>query len=191
MKSGESLKQYIIYFQSQMATVYNCNDDVAVAAFIGGLQGIHSFYRYLVKHEITKMRYILTRAKKYIQIEDVTRANVNRSPKKGRELEGQKIQSALPKKASNRAVNAVNKTSQNPTKHCGGEADTTLFKIHVDRVIMPSRVGISSGTRDHYHPIRRVREPGSIASSMTAEATALWTVLFGGNSKSWWTEDIF
>ena len=43
----------------------------AAAAFISGMQVIHS-YKHLVKHEVTKMRDILARAQKYIQIEDAT-----------------------------------------------------------------------------------------------------------------------
>ena len=36
MNPRESVKQYVSYFQSQMALVYNYNDDVAVIAFISG-----------------------------------------------------------------------------------------------------------------------------------------------------------
>jgi len=61
MKSGESLKQYVDHFQSQMALVYNCNDDVVADTFISGMQVTHS-YKHLVKHEVTKMRDILARA---------------------------------------------------------------------------------------------------------------------------------
>ena len=49
-------------FQSQVALVYNCNEDVVVATFISGLQATHSFYKYLVKNDVTKMRDILVRA---------------------------------------------------------------------------------------------------------------------------------
>ena len=51
MKPGESLKQYISYFQSQMALMYNCNYDVVVAVFINGLLVTYSFYKHLVKHD--------------------------------------------------------------------------------------------------------------------------------------------
>ena len=64
MKPGESLKNYINYFQSQMALVDNYNDDVAAAAFISRLQVTHSFYNHLVKNDVTKMRDILVRAQK-------------------------------------------------------------------------------------------------------------------------------
>jgi len=69
MKPGESLKHYVSYFQSQMALPYNCNDYVVAAAFINGLQVTHSFYKHLVKNEVIRMRDILSRAQKYIQIE--------------------------------------------------------------------------------------------------------------------------
>jgi len=44
---------------------------VAAAAFISELQITHFFYKHLVKHEVTKMRDILSRAQKYIRIKDV------------------------------------------------------------------------------------------------------------------------
>ena len=69
MKTRESLKNYVNYFQSQMTLVYNCNEDVAAATFISGLQVTHPFYKHLVKNDVTRMRDILVRAQKYIQIE--------------------------------------------------------------------------------------------------------------------------
>ena len=59
MKSGESLKNYVNYFQSQMALIYNCNEDVAAAAFISRLQVTNPFYKHLVKNDVTKIRDIL------------------------------------------------------------------------------------------------------------------------------------
>jgi len=47
-----------------MALVYNCNDDVVVVAFVNGLQVSQSFYKHLVKYEVTRMRDILYRAHK-------------------------------------------------------------------------------------------------------------------------------
>jgi len=41
--------------------VYNCSDDVAAAAFIARLQTDHS-YKLLVKHDVTNMKDILSRA---------------------------------------------------------------------------------------------------------------------------------
>ena len=59
MKVGESLKSYINYFQSQMALIYNCNEDVVTAAFVSGLQVTNPFYKNLVKNDVTRMRDIL------------------------------------------------------------------------------------------------------------------------------------
>jgi len=64
-----------------MALIYNCNDDVATAAFIAGLEINHSFYKHLVKHNVTNMKYILSRAQKYIQLEEAIRNTTNRSTK--------------------------------------------------------------------------------------------------------------
>ena len=60
MKSRETLKCYIGYFQNQMAIINNCNDDVAATMFIVGLQTDHSFYKHLVKQDITNMKDILS-----------------------------------------------------------------------------------------------------------------------------------
>jgi len=65
-----------------MVLVYNCNDDVATAMFINGLQISHSFYKHFV-HEVIKVRDILSRAQTYIQIEDANRDETNHSPNEG------------------------------------------------------------------------------------------------------------
>jgi len=62
MKSVESLKNYVNYFQSQMVMVYNCNEDAVVVVFINGRQVTNPFYKHLMKNNITKMRDILIRA---------------------------------------------------------------------------------------------------------------------------------
>ena len=67
MKSGESLKNYVNCFKSQMALVYNCNENVVAAAFISERQVTNPFYKYLVKNDITKMRDILIQTQKYIR----------------------------------------------------------------------------------------------------------------------------
>ena len=59
-----------------MALVYNCNEDVAVVAFISGLQVTDSFYKYLVKNDVTMMRDILVQAQKCIQIEEAVNTSV-------------------------------------------------------------------------------------------------------------------
>ena len=87
MKSEESLKNYINYFQSQMALVYNYNEEVAAAVFISGLQVTNPFYKYLVKNDITKRRDILVWAQKYIQIEEATWITSSRPPRQGPKIE--------------------------------------------------------------------------------------------------------
>ena len=52
--------------------VYNCNDDFAAAAFIAELQTDHFFYKHLVKHDVINMKDIMSRAQKYIQVEEAT-----------------------------------------------------------------------------------------------------------------------
>ena len=75
MKQGETLKLYNSFFQSQMALVFNCNDGVATAAFIARLQTNHSFYKYLVKYDVTNMTDILSQPQEYIQLEEATRSS--------------------------------------------------------------------------------------------------------------------
>ena len=72
MKPGETLKSYISCFQNQMALVYNCSDDVVAIVFIVRLHIDRSFYKHLVKHNITNMKNILSRVLKYIYLEEVT-----------------------------------------------------------------------------------------------------------------------
>ena len=105
-----------VFFQSQMALVYNCNDNVAAAAFVSRLQVTHFFYKHLVKHEVTKMRDILSRTQKYIQIKDVTRSAFDRSISEEDKGEKLKSQPAFPKKNQNRASGTVHK--QPPTEPC-------------------------------------------------------------------------
>ena len=66
-----------------MALIYNYNEDVAAAAFISELQVTHSFYKHLLKNDVTKMTDILIRAQKYMQIEEATLAVTSRPPKQG------------------------------------------------------------------------------------------------------------
>ena len=75
-----------------MTLVYNCNEDVATAMFITGLQVTHLFYKHLIKNDVTMMRDILVRAQKCMQIEEATRAATSRPPKQGSEVEKLKPQ---------------------------------------------------------------------------------------------------
>ena len=56
MKLGKSLKNYVNYFQSQMSLIHNYNKDIVSIIFISGLQVIHTFYKHLVKNDVTKMK---------------------------------------------------------------------------------------------------------------------------------------
>ena len=115
--------------------VYNCIKDAATTVFFSRLQVTHSFYKHLVKYEITKMRYILFQVQKYIQIEDATRSTANRPPKKGGDGEKLKPPPAFPKKNQNQASSTINKQpSRNPAKTQGDGANFTPFKISVDHV---------------------------------------------------------
>jgi len=131
MKLGKSLKQYVGYFLSQ-TLVYNCNDYVTAIAFINELQVTHS-YKHLVKQEVTKMRYIHTRAQKYIQIEDATRSSANCSPKQGVKWRNRR-QHVPPKKTPSWVVGRIDKPAQYLIKVQGDKANFNLFKVSVDQV---------------------------------------------------------
>ena len=55
MGGGESLKNYLSRFQNEMDTIHNCSDEVAAAAFIGGLPPTRKFFEVLVEHSVTQM----------------------------------------------------------------------------------------------------------------------------------------
>jgi len=62
MRQSDSLKSYISFFQCQLAKVRNCGEDVSVLAFISGLQVSHLMYKHLLKHNVTQMSEVLSRA---------------------------------------------------------------------------------------------------------------------------------
>ena len=66
MECGESLKKYLTRFQNEMATIHNCSDEVATAAFISGLPYTHKFYEVLVEHGVTQMSEVVQRAQALI-----------------------------------------------------------------------------------------------------------------------------
>ena len=70
MKQGDNLKSYISYFQSQLAKVSSYDEDVSVLAFISGLHVSHPLYKHLLKHDVTRMSEILSRAQPYMQLEE-------------------------------------------------------------------------------------------------------------------------
>lgn len=71
MAEEETLKSYLARFQAERASINNCSDDVAAAAFISGLHVDHKFYSAIVKGDITEMKDILRLAPGYIQLEEV------------------------------------------------------------------------------------------------------------------------
>ena len=136
MKLGESLKNYVNYFQSLMALVYNCNEDITVATFISGLQVTHSFYKYLVKNKVTKMRDILIQTQKYMQIGKATRSATTRPPKEGSEGEKPKQQFPLRKNLYHNSfvVHKPRQYARESNKDDAVEPDLIPFKIPVDHV---------------------------------------------------------
>ena len=59
MRKGDNLNSYIGYFQSQLAKVSNCGEDVSALTFISGLQVSRSLYKHLLKHNVTRMSKII------------------------------------------------------------------------------------------------------------------------------------
>jgi len=118
-----------------MTLVYNCNEDVAAATFISGLQVTHPFYKHLVKNDVTRMRDILVRAQKYIQIEEVTRPTFSRSPRQGHKIE--KLKQESPKEELSHNSSATCKPSRRAANSGkGGEwkLDLTLFYVPINQI---------------------------------------------------------
>jgi len=130
MKLGERLKSYINYFQCQMTLVYSCNEDVATAAFISGLQVIYSFYKYLVKNDVTKVRDILVRAQKYMQIEEATRSTITRPLREAKGAVSPKEKS----KSHSVAVHKPPRYARESNKDGDVELEIIPFRILVDYV---------------------------------------------------------
>ena len=149
MKAGESLKNYVNYFQSQMALVYNCNEDVAAAAFISGLQVTYPIYKHLVRNDATRMRDILVQAQKYIQIKEATRPTFSRSPKQGPEIEKLKPQFHSKKNSSHNSstVRKPSRCAAESGKGGESERDLTPFRIPSTRSSTPSKTNLGSGVR--------------------------------------------
>ena len=135
MKSRESLKNYVNYFQSQMALICNCNKDVADASF-SRMQVTNPFYKHLMKNNVTKMRDILTWVQKYIQIEGATRATSSRPLRQGPEVEKPKPQFTSRKNLSYN-FSTVHKPSRHATESSKGnevELDLIPFRVPIDHI---------------------------------------------------------
>jgi len=59
-RQGNNLKSYIGCFQSQLAKVSDCNEDISAITFISELQVSHPMYKHLLKHNVTRMSEILS-----------------------------------------------------------------------------------------------------------------------------------
>ena len=157
-----------------MVLVYNCNEDAA-AAFISGLQIIHSFCKYLVKNDVTKMRDILVRAQKNMQIEEATRAATSHPPKQGPEVEKLKsqffrgrIQTTTPPLFTNHPgmrSNLVREVKQSPASFYSGYLST------MSSTPSTTRLG-SSVQADRSHRTRRDLGPEITAPSTMGGATS-------------------
>ena len=83
MSQNDNLKSYIGYFQSQLDTVPNCDEDFSALVFISGLQFSHPLYNHLLKHNVNQMSEALSRAQPYIQLEEAMMTFANHSAKRG------------------------------------------------------------------------------------------------------------
>jgi len=81
LRQSEKLKSYISFFQRQLAKVFNCGEDVSALIFISGLLVSHSPYKHLLKHTVTRMSKILSRAQPYIQLEKAMKNSFNHTAK--------------------------------------------------------------------------------------------------------------
>ena len=83
MRQSESLKLYISFFQSQLAKVPNCGEDVFALAFISGLQISHPLYKHLLKHNVTWMTEVLFGAQPNILLVEAMKTSFNHITKHG------------------------------------------------------------------------------------------------------------
>jgi len=81
MRSEDSLKSYINFFQNQLTKVSNCSEEVSALAFITRLQVTHPLYKYLLKDNVTKMSEAFSPVQPYIQLKEAMKASSNNSAK--------------------------------------------------------------------------------------------------------------
>ena len=94
MRQGDSLKSYIGFFQSQLAKVLSCDEDVSALTFIRGLQVSHPLYKHLLKYDVTGISNVLSRAKPYIQLDEARKISSNHSAKPG-DHEGKSVSARI------------------------------------------------------------------------------------------------
>ena len=100
------------------------------------MQATHSFYKHLVKNDVTKIRDILVRAQKYMQIEKATRGATNRPPKQKSEGEKPEQQFLMRKTPSHCSV-AVYKEPRHMrklSKDGAAEPDLIPFWIPINQL---------------------------------------------------------
>ena len=83
MRQSDNLKSDTGFFQSQLAKILNRGENVSALAFISGLQVSHPQYKHLLKHNVTRMSEILSRAHPYIQLEETMKTSFNHFTKHG------------------------------------------------------------------------------------------------------------
>ena len=66
IRSSDSLKAHIRYFQNQLTRAHNCNEDTSALTFINGLKVSHPLYNHLVKYNVTCWSVILYRVQPYL-----------------------------------------------------------------------------------------------------------------------------
>jgi len=59
----------------------SCDEDISALTFISGLQISHPLYKYLLKHDVTRMSEVLSQAQPYIQLETM-KSSVSHSLKR-------------------------------------------------------------------------------------------------------------
>jgi len=77
MRPEDSLKYYINFFQNQLSKISNYGKEVSTLAFVSGLQVTHPLYKHLLKHNVSKMSEVLSRAQPCIQLEEAINASSN------------------------------------------------------------------------------------------------------------------
>jgi len=80
-RQGDSLKSYISFFQSQLAKIPNCSEDVSALSFISRLQISHPLCKLLLKYNVTRMSEVLLRVQPYIQLDEAMKTSFNHTVK--------------------------------------------------------------------------------------------------------------
>ena len=82
MRASDSLKAYIGFFQYQLVKIHNCSEDVSLFAFISRLQVTHPLYKHLLQYNVTRWSNTISRAQKYLNLEEVMKGTISQPPRK-------------------------------------------------------------------------------------------------------------